>query len=138
LAGRLTGRYRTLPIPLSTGKSGSPGTSDGDLSSNQTEKYGHLHSTFDWTPGVSRSVDLEGIANDGFGYTVNVTGAGQAQQAPSNGMWRVPSFHLRGKRKNVPEVAGIKDALAIPITTELDVSETWKAPVEKVIEVVPA
>jgi hypothetical protein len=78
-----------------------------------------------------RAIDLEGIADDGFGYTVKVTAPGQTLQAPSNRMWRVPKFNLGRKKKEVSsEDMAAKYGLSIPIVTELNVAESWKATAE--------
>jgi hypothetical protein len=80
---------------------------------------------------MSHSLDLEGIADDGFGYTVKVSAPGRTQQAPPNRMWRVPKMSFRGKHMEMSDERAAKDALAIPIMTELNVAESWKVPVEK-------
>jgi hypothetical protein len=46
-------------------------------------------------------------------------------------MWRVPKFSFRGKNRETSAEEGIEDALAIPIMTELNVAESWKAPKDK-------
>jgi hypothetical protein len=80
---------------------------------------------------MARSVDLEGIADDGYGYTVKVTAPGQTQQAPSNNMWRIPSLNFGRKKMRISEDIAAKDALAIPILREVKVAESWKVAVEK-------
>jgi hypothetical protein len=107
------------------------GISHGSTSINRTECDVH-HSTFEWTSGIACTVDLEGIADDGYGYTVKITALGRRKQAPSNYMWRVPKFNFRGTRRATSEEVEPKYAQAISLMTEVNVAETWKAPVERV------
>jgi hypothetical protein len=81
---------------------------------------------------MARSVDLEGIADDGFGYTVKITAPGQMLQAPSNRMWRVPTLKFGKKKRELSsEDVAARYGLAIPMVTELNVAENRKAIAEK-------
>jgi hypothetical protein len=75
---------------------------------------------------VSRPIDLEGIADDGFGYTVKISAPGHLQQKASRHMWHIPKFDLGRRRKSLPEMSEIKDGLNIPMTREVDVREICK------------
>jgi hypothetical protein len=80
---------------------------------------------------MAHSVDLEGVADDGYGYTVKITAPGRTQQTISNRMWHVPKFNFRGRKGEQTRESETREGLTIPVVTELNVAESWKAPEEK-------
>jgi len=70
------------------------------------------------------SFDLEGISNDGFGYTVSITGASNRRlncRSWFRATW-VNLLDLRGKRECPPPA--VMRELEVPVRTEVIVAES--------------
>lgn len=87
---------------------------------------------------ITRTVDLEGIATDGYGYSVTITAPGGRRQPKPKYMWRVPKFTLGRINQEPDPPTDPSDGLAIPMTREVNVRESWKAPPEKDVNLTSA
>jgi hypothetical protein len=81
----------------------------------------------EWTQTMSRTIDLEGIAPDGFGYTVTISGpSGPVQTNPSNRA--IGLFQLPWRRSSVaPQDEPMDEALTMRKQTEVSVQQTWQS-----------
>jgi hypothetical protein len=69
------------------------------------------------------SFDLEGISNDGFGYTVAITGPSKQKSPNQRNMFRLARINfldLKGKR-DCPPPAVMRE---LAVTTEITVAES--------------
>ncbi len=74
---RLWRRLRGLPLKPRARR--SPKTLDIVKNTNFSQDY---EAVAEWTAIMSRTIDIEGIANDGFGYSVTITGPISATAKP--------------------------------------------------------
>jgi hypothetical protein len=81
----------------------------------------------EWTSIVENLVDLEGIANDGLGYTVSITGPDRP--SPKGRKWlRVPRMNLLHPRESSRRAPPVTTrGLAIPLKTEVVINESWRS-----------
>jgi hypothetical protein len=96
------------------------------MHNTQTSADVDAEAVAEWTSRVSRAVDLEGIANDGLGYTVTITGP-LKQKKPGirkRSMARMASLPQR--KPSVPTIPeDTKMGLEIPVQREVAVRESW-------------
>ena len=102
---------------------GSSGT-EGGIELNQNHYQASATEVAEWTTAIQNIIDLEGIANDGLGYTVTITGPDNPR--PKARKWfKVASTNLLRPRES-SRIAQLEttQTLAIPLKTEIVVSES--------------
>jgi hypothetical protein len=80
----------------------------------------------EWTSRVSRAVDLEGIANDGLGYTVTITGPMKQKRVGIRKRSLAAIASIPQRKGSAPkDPQEIKTGLEIPVHREVAVRESW-------------
>jgi hypothetical protein len=73
-------------------------------------------------------VDLEGIANDGLGYTVTISGPDRPSLKRRKWL-KAPTMNLLFPRERSQRPSPITTrGLAIPLKTEVVIDESWRSP----------
>jgi hypothetical protein len=86
-----------------------------------------LEDAKEWSTIVSRAIDLDGIANDGLGYTVTISGPPRQrrklQKKPGASMRAMTPQQRKQSVQSMSEDG--KPAFEIPVQTELSIQETY-------------
>jgi hypothetical protein len=100
--------------------------SSGTSYNTRPSKFGGFgDASAEWMAEMSRAIDLDGIANDGMGYTVTITGP--ARKRSKLKKWSQPGVSSVQQRKaSVSKCANNgKTGLEIPMETEVMVRESY-------------
>jgi hypothetical protein len=100
---------------------------EADLAATSGTKI-ELEDAKEWETIVSRTLDLDGIANDGLGYTVTISGPPRQRRKLQKkpGASSVRAMTPQQRKYSVQSMSEHeKPAFEIPVQTELSIQETY-------------